>query len=475
MKLWGGRFAGRTDPRFEKFSESFSFDQRLIQYDLRVNLAYMKTLGAVRVLAPGEVRRLVRGLEALGRYVKSHPDWAAGQTSEDVHTWVEARLEEKVGAVARKLRTGRSRNDLVATETRLFVKDAAVELERAAAQLMEALLGQAQQHLDVVLPGYTHLQPAQPILFSHYLLAYYEMLARDVSRLEDCRQRADELPLGAGALAGTTFALDRARLARELGFARVARNSLDVTCDRDFVCELVFVCSLAMTHLSRLSEDLIIYSSPGFGYVELADAYTTGSSLMPQKKNPDALELIRGKAARVLGKVTSLLALVKGLPLAYDRDLQEDKPALFDAVDTTRDALEVAAGVVGTLRVHAGRMKAATAQGFLTATDLADELVRRGVPFAEAHEQVGRLVRHCSDRQMAFAELTSVEARQSVPAWDAKLRAVATSPEKAIRRRNVIGGTAPAQVSRQLRAAQRAVAQLKRRLARLPGLQSPNP
>jgi argininosuccinate lyase len=467
VKLWGGRFAGRTDPRFEKFSESFSFDQRLIQYDLRVNFAYMKTLGAVRVLTPGEVRRLVRGLEALGRYVKSHPDWAAGQTSEDVHTWVEARLEEKVGAVARKLRTGRSRNDLVATETRLFVKDAAVELERAAAQLMEALLGQAQQHLDVVLPGYTHLQPAQPILFSHYLLAYYEMLARDVSRLEDCRQRADELPLGAGALAGTTFALDRARLARELGFARVARNSLDVTCDRDFVCELVFVCSLAMTHLSRLSEDLIIYSSPGFGYVELADAYTTGSSLMPQKKNPDALELIRGKSARVLGKVTSLLALVKGLPLAYDRDLQEDKPALFDAVDTTRDALEVAAGVVGTLRVHAGRMKAATAQGFLTATDLADELVRRGVPFAEAHEQVGRLVRHCSDRQMAFAELTSVEARQSVPAWDAKLRAVATSPEKAIRRRNVIGGTAPAQVSRQLRAAQRAMAELKRKLTRL--------
>jgi argininosuccinate lyase len=467
VKLWGGRFQGQTDPRFEKFSESFSFDQRLIQYDLRVNLAYVKALGAARVLAPGEVRRLVRGLEALGRYVKSHPDWAAGQASEDVHTWVEARLEEKVGAVARKLRTGRSRNDLVATETRLFVKDAAVELERAAAELMEALLGQAQQHVDDVLPGYTHLQPAQPILFSHYLLAYYEMLARDVSRLEDCCERADELPLGAGALAGTTFALDRARLARELGFARVACNSLDVTSDRDYVCELVFICALAMTHLSRLAEDLIIYSSPGFGYVELADAYTTGSSLMPQKKNPDALELIRGKAARVLGKVTSLLALVKGLPLAYDRDLQEDKPALFDAVDTTCQALEVAAGVVRTLRVHTERMKAATAQGFLTATDLADELVRRGVPFAEAHEQVGRLVRHCADRQITFAELASPEAQQFIPAWDAKLRAVAISPEKAIRRRNVIGGTAPAQVSRQLRAAQRAVARLKRKLARL--------
>ena len=468
MKLWGGRFEGRTDPRFEKFSESFSFDQRLIQYDLRVNAAYVRALGAARVLAPGEVRRLVRGLEALGRYVKSHADWAAGQTSEDVHTWVEARLEEKVGAVARKLRTGRSRNDLVATEARLFVKDSAIELERAAAQLMEALLGQAHEHLNVVLPGYTHLQPAQPILFSHYLLAYYEMLARDVSRLEDCRARADELPMGAGALAGTTFPLDRARLARELGFARVARNSLDVTSDRDFVCELVFVCSLAMTHLSRLAEDLIIYSSPGFGYVELADAYTTGSSLMPQKKNPDALELIRGKAARVLGKATSLLALVKGLPLAYDRDLQEDKPALFDAVDTTRDALEVAAGVVRTMRVRAERMKAATAQGYLTATDLADELVRRGTPFAEAHEQVGRLVRHCSDRQVTFAELSLSDAQRIIPAWDAKLRAVATSPERAIRRRNAIGGTAPAQVSRQLRAAQDTLAQLKRRLARLP-------
>ena len=467
MKLWGGRFAGRTDPRFEKFSESFSFDQRLIQYDLRVNAAYVRALGAARVLAPGEVRRLVRGLEALGRYVKSHPDWAAGQTSEDVHTWVEARLEAKVGTVARKLRTGRSRNDLVATETRLFVKDAAVALESAAAQLMEALLGQAQQHLDVVLPGYTHLQPAQPLLFSHYLLAYYEMLVRDVSRLEDCRARADELPMGAGALAGTTFALDRARLARELGFTRVARNSLDVTSDRDFVCELVFVCSLAMTHLSRLAEDLIIYSSPCFGYVELADAYTTGSSLMPQKKNPDALELIRGKSARVLGKITGLLALVKGLPLAYDRDLQEDKPALFDAVNTTRDSLEVAAGVVRTLRVRAERMKAATAQGYLTATDLADELVGRGVPFAEAHEQVGQLVRHCADHQITFAELTNAQAQQVIPAWDAKLRAVATSPEKAIRRRNVIGGTAPAQVSRQLRAAKGAVAGLKRKLARL--------
>jgi argininosuccinate lyase len=467
MKLWGGRFApGRRDPHFEKFSESFSVDQRLILYDLQVNRAYVRALGAARVLSAGEVRRLTRGLDALRRYVETHPGWARGQAAEDVHTWVEARLERQVGPVARKLRTGRSRNDLVATETRLFVRCEILNFESALALLLASLLAQAKRHGSVVLPGYTHLQPAQPILFSHYLLAYFEMFRRDVGRLEDCWARADELPMGAGALAGTAFRLDRARLARELGFARVARNSLDVTSDRDFVCELLFVCSLLMVHLSRLAEDLVIYSSPGFGYVELADAYSTGSSLMPQKKNPDALELIRGKAAGVLGKVTAMLALLKGLPLAYNRDLQEDKAALFDGVDTTREALVLAARVVRTLRIHPERMSAATAQGFLTATDLADELARRGVPFAEAHEQVGKLVRYCDERRKTFADLAPREARQFVPSWDRSLRAVATSPERAVRRKNVIGGTAPAQVARQLRAAERAVTELQRQLAR---------
>ena len=248
----------------------------------------------------------------------------------------------------------------------------------------------------MILPGYTHLQPAQPILFSHYLLAYFEMFCRDGSRLRDCRVRADELPMGAGALAGTTFAINRERLAKDLGFARVARNSLDVTSDRDPVAELLFACSLCMVHLSRWAEDLIIYSSPGFGYVELADAYSTGSSLMPQKKNPDSLELIRGRAGILLGKLMSMLAVMKGLPLAYDRDLQEDKGILFSGVDTTLGALEIAARVAATLRIRPERMKAMTQLGFLTATDLADELVRRGTPFADAHEQVGKLVRHCA-------------------------------------------------------------------------------
>jgi argininosuccinate lyase len=463
MKLWGGRFSlGKRDTTFERFSESFSVDQRLIHYDLLVNRAYVRELGRAHVLTGREVRRLDFGLTAILRYVQTHPKWARGESGEDVHTWVEARLEKHVGPVAGKLRTGRSRNDLVATETRLFVKDAVAGLEQAALELLNALASLARRHSREVMPGYTHLQPAQPILFAHYLLAYYEMLLRDFSRLEDCRTRSDELPMGAGALAGSSFPVDRARLARKLGFARVARNSLDATSDRDFVCELLFACAMAMVHLSRLAEDLAIYSSPGFGFVELADAYSTGSSLMPQKKNPDTLELIRGKTAFAIGKLSGMMSLVKGLPLAYNRDLQEDKAALFEGVDMTRDSLELAARVVKTLRIHPGRMKAATEQGFLTATDLAEELVRRGAPFAKAHEQVGKLVRACVEKAMTFRDIPDAEAQRALPWWDASLRAVATSPERSAGRRNLVGGTAPGQVGRQISAAERNLARLRR-------------
>jgi argininosuccinate lyase len=466
MRLWGGRFTGRRDPRFEKFSESFSLDQRFVLYDLRVNLAYVQELGRVGVLKPAETRRLAGGLEAIRRRVERNPHWARGQSSEDVHTWVEAQLERGIGPLAGKLRTGRSRNDLVATEARLYVKDAIGDLERALADMLEALLGQARRHPRVVMPGYTHLQPAQPILLAHYALAYFQMLERDAGRLRDCFERADELPMGAGALAGAAYPLDRERLARALGLARTASNSLDVTSDRDFVAELLFACSLIMLHLSRWAEDLIIYSSPGFGFVELADAYATGSSLMPQKKNPDSLELIRGKAATVLGRLTGMLALLKGLPLAYARDMQEDKGALFSAVDTTREALAIAARVAETLRVHPERMKAATAQGFLQATDLADELVRRGVPFAQAHEQVGKLVRYCAGHERTFAGLSASEAQRFISSWDSKLRQIAVSPESAISRRNVVGGTAPRQVARQIAAAKAALGKLNKDLAR---------
>ena len=464
MKLWGGRFSGRRDPLFEKFSESFSLDQRFILYDIRVNLAYVQALTAARVLKPREARQVAAGLEALRRKVEQDASWAQGQAAEDVHTWVEGELERLVGEVARKLRTGRSRNDLVATEMRLYVKDATLHLERALAGLLAALVSQARHHPQVILPGYTHLQPAQPILFAHYLLAYFEMFCRDGSRLRDCRVRADELPMGAGALAGTTFAINRERLAKELGFARVARNSLDVTSDRDPVAELLFACSLCMLHLSRWAEDLIIYSSPGFGYVELADAYSTGSSLMPQKKNPDSLELVRGRAGILLGKLMAMLAVMKGLPLAYDRDLQEDKVAMFSGVDTTLGAIEIAAPVAATLRIRPERMKAMTQLGFLTATDLADELVRRGMPFADAHENVGKLVRFCADAGKTFQDLSADEAAQFVPGWDSDLNDVAVSMERSVARRGVTGGTAPKQVARQIARAERLVAELQQKL-----------
>lgn len=464
MKLWGGRFTGRRDPQFEKFSESFSLDQRFVLYDVRVNLAYVKALTEARVLKPREASQIAAGLETLRRKVQRDASWAQGQTAEDVHTWVEGELERTAGDVARKLRTGRSRNDLVATEMRLYVKDATLQLERALADLLAALVSQASRHPDVILPGYTHLQPAQPILFAHYLLAYFEMFCRDGSRLRDCRVRADELPMGAGALAGTTFAVNRERLAKELGFARVARNSLDVTSDRDPVAELLFACSLSMIHLSRLAEDLIIYSSPGFGYVELADAYSTGSSLMPQKKNPDSLELIRGRSGTLLGNLMSMLAVMKGLPLSYDRDLQEDKAAMFAGVDTTLGAVEIAARVVGTLRIRPERMKAMTQLGFLTATDLADELVGRGIPFADAHEQVGKLVHICANQNKTFQELSMEQVAQLIPGWDADLQDVAISMERSVARRNVTGGTAPKQVARQIERAEQLVAELQKKL-----------
>lgn len=465
MKLWGGRFEGRRDPLFEKFSESFSVDRRLIAYDLRVNNAYVRELGRVRVLTRNEVSALTRGLDAIARYVKQNPRWAVKQESEDVHSWVEARLEKEIGPVAGKLRTGRSRNDLVATETRLYAKDAIHELQKSAAGVLESLLQQARANKSAILPGYTHLQPAQPVLFAHYLLAYFEMLMRDIERLQECFRRLDELPMGAGALAGSAFPIDRARLARELGFARVARNSLDVTSDRDFVCDLLFACSMILIHLSRLSEDFIIYSTPAMGFVEIHDAYATGSSLMPQKKNADTLELIRGKAARVLGGLTSMLSLLKGLPLAYDRDLQEDKEVLFGAVDATSDCLVLAGRVVATLNVRADRMREATALGFLTATEIADVLVRQGVAFAQAHEEVGRLVRYCVDKNKTFADLTLEEGRRVVPSWNQALAKTAVSAELSVRRKNTIGGTAPSQVARQMANANRFLSQLRKQLA----------
>ena len=462
MKLWGGRFEGETDPDFFHFSESFSLDHRLILYQIRVDQAYLKELQACGLVESSEEEQLQGELENLRRAVLADPDWARRESAEDVHTWVEGRLLEAAGPPAKKMRTGRSRNDLVATLLRMWVKDATAKLQSHLLDLTEALLQSAERHPGAVLPGYTHLQRAQVILWPHFLLAYGEMLRRDWSRLRDCAHRADELPLGCGALAGSSIPVDRERMAHALGFRRVSHNSLDATSDRDFVAELIFACALLMTHLSRLAEDLILYSSSEFGFLELDDAFATGSSLMPQKKNPDSLELVRGRAGRVQGRLAGMLSTLKGLPMAYNRDLQEDKVALFDAVDTTAACIRVMAGVARTLRIRQAAMRQAAAEGFLMATELAEQLVDRGVRFGEAHAIVGRLVRYCLAKGKRFGDLSSEEGQQFTPHWDSDLQAAAVSVEDALEKKRLPGGTAPSRVAARIHQARQELSELRK-------------
>ena len=462
QKLWGGRFSGEPDADFFAFSESFSVDHRLALYEIRVDLAYLNELQDAGILNAAERQALAKALEELGEKIRANADWRQGEFAEDVHSWFESHLLEAAPDPARKLRTGRSRNDLVATLARMWVQDALQALQNHAADLIKALLDQAEKHPSVILPAYTHLQRAQAVLWPHYLLAYCAMLERDAGRLENCAARCDELPLGSGAVAGSSIPLNRERLAKSLGFRRLSKNSSDATSDRDFVAETAFVCSLIMTHLSRLAEDLILYSSAEFSFVELDDAYATGSSLMPQKKNADSLELIRGRAGRVQGRLTGLLATLKGLPLAYNRDLQEDKEALFDAVDTTAASLQIAARVVASLRIHKDRMRRAAEAGFLTATEVAEELVARGVPFRDAHETVGKVVRYCIEQGKHFGQLPVEEGKKLTPHWDKKLKEVAVSLEAAVAKKKLYGGTAPEQVKTQIGEARKNLSALRK-------------
>ncbi len=463
QKLWGGRFSGETDADFFAFSESFSVDHRLALYEIRVDLAYVIELQDAGILNAAEQQALAKALEEPGEKIRANADWRQGESAEDVHSWIESHLLEAAPDPAKKLRTGRSRNDLVATLARMWVQDALQALQNHAADLIKALLDQAAQHPSVILPAYTHLQRAQAVLWPHYLLAYCAMLERDAGRLQTCADRCDELPLGSGAVAGSSIPLNRERLAKSLGFRRLSKNSSDATSDRDFVAETAFVCSLIMTHLSRLAEDLILYSSAEFGFVELDDAYATGSSLMPQKKNADSLELIRGRAGRVQGRLTGLLATLKGLPLAYNRDLQEDKEALFDAVDTTAASLQIAARVVRSLRVNETRMRQAAEAGFLTATEVAEELVARGVPFRDAHETVGKVVRYCIEQGKHFQQLPVEEGKKLTPHWDKKLHEVAVSLEAAVAKKKLYGGTAPEQVKTQIGEARKNLSALRKK------------
>ena len=392
MALWGGRFSQAADQRFKQFNDSLRFDYRLAEQDIIGSVAWSKALVTVRVLTATEQQQLEQALDALLAEVQADPQAILHSDAEDIHSWVETKLIDKVGDLGKKLHTGRSRNDQVATDLKLWCKFQITELQTAVKQLQQALVATAEANQDAVMPGYTHLQRAQPVTFAHWCLAYAEMLSRDQSRLQDTLTRLDVSPLGSGALAGTAYAIDREQLAGWLGFASATRNSLDSVSDRDHVLELLSDASIGMVHLSRFAEDLIFFNSGEAAFVDLSDRVTSGSSLMPQKKNPDALELIRGKCGRVQGALTGMMMTLKGLPLAYNKDMQEDKEGLFDALDTWLDCLHMAALVLDGIQVKRPRCKEAAEQGYANATELADYLVAKGVPFREAHHIVGEAV-----------------------------------------------------------------------------------
>lgn len=451
-KLWGGRFTGKADSGFAKFNQSFSFDRRLFEADVRGSIAHCDGLVGVGVLTADEAKEIKTGLSKILELGQSNPSYFDELPSEDVHSFVEARLIEMVGDVGRKLHAGRSRNDQVATDQRLWLRDEIDHMQDSLREAQHALLDFAEAHPAVVMPGYTHLQRAQPILLAHWCLAYFEMLARDRERLTDVRKRVNVMPLGSAALAGTSYSIDREAVARSLGFDSVSRNSVDAVSDRDFVIEFVSVASLIMMHLSRLAEDITLYSTTEFGFFELSDAVATGSSLMPQKKNPDSMELVRGKAGRVFGHVIALLTTMKGLPLAYNKDMQEDKEALFDTVDTLSACLAIAATVLRNIRVNEARAHEAATDGYLNATELADYLVRKGTAFREAHETVGRIVMHAIDRGAELDDLTLDELRSYSPSIDADVFE-SLSLERTLATKAQIGGTAPVRVDTELQSA----------------------
>lgn len=447
-KPWGGRFTAATDRAVEAFTASIDVDRRLLEVDIRASQAHARMLGACGVLPPEEARTLVEGLDEVRRRLQSG-EFELDPALEDVHMNVEHLLGRVVGPLAGKLHTGRSRNDQVATDMHLYMKEALGRLIAAVRDLQRALVEKAEAHLDVIMPGYTHLQRAQPVLLAHHLLAYFWMLERDAGRLADARRRTDWCPLGAAALAGTGFPLDRERVARELGFSRVYPNSMDAVSDRDYLLEFLAAGSILAMHLSRLCEELVLWSSEEFGFIELADAYCTGSSIMPQKKNPDVAELVRGKTGRVYGALFSLLTVMKGLPLTYNRDLQEDKPGVFDALDTLEAALPLCAGMIRTMHVRADRMEAALERDFSAATDLADYLVERGVPFREAHRIVGELVLHCIRAGRRLQDLTLDDLRSHSPLFGPEALG-RLSPRAVVEARKLYGGTARQAVERQL-------------------------
>ena len=443
-EAWSARFNEPVSELVKRYTASVGFDKRLAEFDIQGSLAHAEMLATVGVISPQDLADIQRGMAQILIEIRSgHFTWSI--ELEDVHLNIEKRLVELVGDAGKRLHTGRSRNDQVATDIRLWLRTEIDHIIALLNQLRRALAGVALEHAATIMPGFTHLQVAQPVTFGHHLLAYAEMFGRDATRLADCRKRVNILPLGAAALAGTSFPIDRLQVATTLGFEGVAQNSLDAVSDRDFAIEFCACAALIMTHISRLSEELVIWMSPRVGFIDLADRFCTGSSIMPQKKNPDVPELARGKTGRVNGHLVALLTLMKGQPLAYNKDNQEDKEGLFDTADTVRDTLTIFVDMAAGIRVKADAMRAAALQGFATATDLADYLVKRGVPFRDAHEAVAHAVRECENQGCDLSDLTVAQLKSFHPAIDSDVHQVLTL-EGSVQARHHIGGTAPDRV-----------------------------
>jgi argininosuccinate lyase len=448
-KLWGGRFGGGTAGLVEAFTASIDVDARLYRHDIAGSIAHAKMLARQRIIPPRDARKIVRGLKAIHDEIERGA-FHFSSADEDIHMNIERRLTEKIGAAGEKLHTARSRNDQVALDMRLFLREEIAAISASLKALQHEIALTAKKNLDVIMPGYTHLQRAQPVLFSHHLLAYFDMFERDRERFLSCLERVNVLPLGAGALAGTSFPIDRAYVAKLLDFPRLSKNSIDAVSDRDFVLEFASAAAILFVHLSRLAEELILWSSHEFGFIELPEAYCTGSSMMPQKKNPDVPELIRGKSGRVFGHLQALLTIMKGLPLAYNRDLQEDKIPLFDTVDTVKASLAMVRELARGMKINKAKMRTAVQDGFMNATDLADYLVVNGVPFRRAHAVSGRLVQHCIDRGCRIEELSLTELKAFSPKIEKDVYKY-LSAEAIVRRRRSHGGTARTNVLRRLK------------------------
>ncbi|MBN1193488.1 MAG: argininosuccinate lyase [Coriobacteriia bacterium] len=454
--LWGGRFESTPGAFQRSFGNSLPVDKRLYAEDVAGSIAHARMLARQEIISAADAEAIEVGLIAILADIESGA-LVFDSADEDVHMAIESELTRRVGDAGRRLHTARSRNDQVATDMRMNARRAALELSGHVARVLRTLLELAENNTGVVMPGYTHLQKAQPVLFSHHMLAYFWMLVRDARRLKRAYKAADLLPLGSAALAGTTFPIDRDSVAQELGFSAVSPNSLDAVSDRDYLVDLTYACTLGMVHLSRLAEELVLWSTDEFGFITLDDAWSTGSSIMPQKKNPDFAELVRGKTGRTVGDLTALLVMLKGLPLAYNKDMQEDKEPVFDAVDTYSGSLTAVAGMLSTMRVNSDRMRAGALGGFMAATDLADHLASKGVPFREAHEVVGALVLACERDGKTLQDLTLAELKAVSPAFgDDALSAV--DIDAVVARRDTLGGTAPGRVAEQLAAAREALA-----------------